>query len=236
MVYGMNSIMIKNLKKRGGAMKIYPSLISADLLNLQSSIQKLEPHCDGFHIDVMDNHFVPNLTWGAQFIKAISSCTQKPLFIHLMIDFPEKFIEKIHMKAGGSVAIHIENTKNILQASKGIRENKWHVSLAINPKTPLEELKPYLPAVDSVLLMSVNPGFSGQDFLESSFGRLDELSRYRKGEDLNFEIVMDGGITTANIGRLAKNGCDAVGVASAIFNQEDPIAALKVLYRAADSN
>lgn len=214
-------------------MKIYPSLISSDLLNLESTIKKLEPHCDGFHIDVMDNHFVPNLTWGQQFIKAISKIVNKPLFVHLMVENPEQFLTKLHLKRADTVAFHIENTKNVQELIKRIRENKWHASLAINPNSSIDELKPFLSIIDSVLLMSVNPGFSGQEFLKDSYARLDQLAHYRKGKEMNFEIVMDGGINKNNIGKLAENGCDAVGIAAAIFDAPDPIVALEELYAAA---
>lgn len=214
-------------------MKIFPSLISADLLNLESTIKKLEPHCDGFHIDVMDNHFVPNLTWGPQFIKAISQIVTKPLFIHLMVENPEQFLDTLHLKKDDTVAFHIENVKNIKETIKRIRENKWHASLAIKPNSALEQLWPYLDMVSSVLLMSVNPGFSGQAFLPESLPRLEQLAEYRKQKEMNFTIVMDGGINQNNIGQLAKNGCDEIGVAAAIFDTPDPIAALEQLYKAA---
>lgn len=213
--------------------KIFPSLISADLLNLQHAIKTLEPHCDGFHIDIMDNHFVPNLTWGPMFIKAIAQATNKPLFVHLMIDNPEKFLDKIHIKKDSTVAFHIENTKNIQEMIKRIRENKWHASIAIKPNTALEKLFPFLDDIDSVLLMSVEPGFSGQQFLQGSLQRLKELSEYRSNKKMNFAIVMDGGINKNNIKTVAQNGCDEVGAASAIFDAPDPIKALKELYATA---
>jgi len=214
-------------------MKIYPSLISADLLNLESTIKNLEPHCDGFHIDVMDNHFVPNLTWGPAFIKAISQTTNNPLFVHLMIENPEQFLSSLHLKSNDTIAFHIENDINIIETIKRIREKKWHACLAIKPNSPIESLWPYLDVISSVLLMSVNPGFSGQRFLPESLQRLEQLAQYRKEKKMNFSIVMDGGINTTNIGTLAQHGCDAVGVASAIFDAHDPIKALKKLYKAA---
>jgi ribulose-phosphate 3-epimerase len=213
-------------------MKIHPSLISADLLNLKNVIKTLEPHCDGFHIDVMDNHFVPNLTWGPMFIKAIAQATDKPLFVHLMIDNPETFLEKIHIKRASTVSFHIENTKNISQMIKRIKENKWHANIAIKPNTPLEKILPFLNDISSVLLMSVEPGFSGQQFLAGSLDRLKELAAYRKEKELNVAIVMDGGINKTNIGHLAQHGCDEVGVAAAIFTTEDPVASLEELYQA----
>lgn len=214
-------------------MKIYPSLISADLLNLATVIKTLEPHCDGFHIDVMDNHFVPNLTWGPMFIKAIAQATDNPLFIHLMIDNPEDFLDKIHIKRSNTVSFHIENTKNIQQTIKRIRENKWQANIAIKPNTPLEKILPFLNDISSVLLMSVEPGFSGQQFLSSSFDRLKELAAYRKEKELNFAIIMDGGINKTNIGQLAQHGCDEVGVAAAIFNAQNSVQALQELYQLA---
>lgn len=211
-------------------MKIFPSLISADLLNLEDVIASFEPYCDGFHLDVMDYHFVPNLTWGPAFVNAIALCTSKPLFIHLMVDNPQNLFNLFSLRPSDSVAFHIENKINHINLINFIREKKLRACLAINPKTPLEKIFSFLPHVDQLLLMSVEPGFSGQTFLKSSIERLQSINNYRISHNLSFEIVMDGGITTNIIKQLTSFGCNEVAIASAIFSHEDPIRALKELY------
>jgi ribulose-phosphate 3-epimerase len=215
--------------------EIYPSLISADLLNLHSVIMHLEPHCDGFHIDIMDNHFVPNLTWGVQFFNAIAKITKKPLWIHLMIENVESFIPNLMLKSNDILSFHIEEEKNIEKIINLIKEKKSKVQLAIQPKTDLNKIFSFLEMVDSILLMSVNPGFSGQQFLPDSIDRLKQLNQYRLSHNLRFSIAMDGGICKSNIGLLVQHGCNVVAVASGIFSCDDHIKALKDLYRAAVS-
>lgn len=217
------------------AFTIFPSLISADVLNLQKVITLLEPHCDGFHIDVMDYHFVPNLTWGPHVINAIARATTKPLVVHLMIEQPDRFIHLLTLRPHDTISFHIESTKKISETINSIKEMNLGVSIAIKPKTPLEQLYSYVGTVDQILLMSVEPGFSGQRFLPDSIERLKQLTAYRKEKNLPFTISMDGGITQENIDILARNGCNQVGVASAIFDTSDPIQALKALYGKARS-
>jgi ribulose-phosphate 3-epimerase len=209
---------------------IYPSLISGDILNLEQQIKILEPHCDGFHIDVMDWHFVPNLTWGPMFINAIDAITNKPLFVHLMIDNVYPFLDRLILQEHDIVSFHIESTSEIEKIIHRIKEKNWRSSVAIKPNTPLEETFSFLPMVDMVLLMSVQPGFSGQQFLPESIGRLESLVCYREQHNLSFKIAMDGGINQDNIKELAQKGVDQVGIASGIFDYEDPVKALKLLH------
>ena len=210
--------------------KIYPSLIAADPLHLGSIITSLEPHCNGFHIDVMDNHFVPNLTWGPFMINALARFTKKTLFVHIMADNPLTLVEKMTLRAGDIVSFHIESIKDFYSIEKVIKEKKLILSIAISPKTSLETSKSFLKVVDQVLLMSVNPGFSGQSFLAESTERLKLLYEYKQLNGLTFEIGMDGGITMQNIHSLVQLGCTSFAVGSAIFNASDPRAALKELY------
>ena len=215
--------------------KIFPSLISANLLTLEADIATLEPHSDGFHIDVMDNHFVPNLTWGAQFTNAFVGVCQKPLFVHLMITNPQEFIQTLSLRTIDVLCFHIETTSNPELLIKQIKEKKWKVAITLKPKTALSEIFPFLHLIDQVLLMSVEPGFSGQQFLDCSIERLDSLVQFRKEQNLGFEIVMDGGINQTNIGELAQKGAHSFGIAGAIFDAPDPIKAIEALRKVAKS-
>lgn len=198
-------------------------------MHLQQAIDQLEPHCDGFHIDVMDNHFVPNLTWGAQFVNAFTHASKKPLFVHLMVTKPEDFLQTLSLRTFDSFCFHIETTNNPKKLIKYIREKKWRPAITLKPNTPIDELFSCLSMIDQVLLMSVNPGFSGQHFLPDSLERLETLVRFKKEHNLNFSIVMDGGINESNIGALKKRGATEFGIASAIFDAHNPISMLEKL-------
>ena len=154
---------------------IYPSLISADLMNLEKEIKLLEPYCTGFHIDVMDNHFVPNLTWGKMFIDAIGKITKKPLWVHLMIDNPSIFIDTLVLSPESILTFHIESASDVKKLSRRIKEKNIIPSIAVSPKTPVEKIFPFLDLVDHILIMTVEPGFSGQCFLQSSKSKIEKL-------------------------------------------------------------
>ncbi len=210
--------------------KIFPSLVAADPLHLAQVISTLEPYCDGFHLDIMDNHFVPNLTWGPLVVNAISAYTKKTLFVHIMADQPEKIIKKLMLRPNDIVAFHSESKNDFFLINNIIKEKKAMSSLAISPKIELEEIFPYLKDVNQVLLMSVQPGFSGQLFLKDSIERLKALVAYKREKELTFLIGMDGGINEDNIHELAKEGCTIFAIASAIFSKADARSALKNLY------
>ncbi len=212
-------------------MKLYPSLISANLLNLQQVINTLEPWCDGFHIDIMDDHFVPNLTWGPMWVNAIRSATQLPLQVHLMVDKPQTWINRLQLNISDSFVFHYEamNEQDILQLIRAIRMQNWHPGISINPNTSQAVLLPYLAEIDEVLIMSVDPGFSGQKFIESTIAKIEPLISYRSDNNLSFKICMDGGIDARTIPLLKTLGVDICAIASAIFKTEEPIEALKVL-------
>lgn len=210
---------------------IFPSLISANLLNLESDIKLLENHCDGFHLDIMDFHFVPNLTWGPDFVNAIRKITKKQLYIHLMVDYPEKYFERFEINKNDIVSVHIESPTTVpfSQIIYDIKSYGWIPSIAINPFTPLEAIISCNAPFENVLLMSVNPGFSGQKFLPHSIDRLKALNNLRSAHKLNFTIAVDGGINSTNSKQLISNGADQIIAASAIFNFKDKIQAIKEL-------
>jgi len=209
--------------------KIHPSLISADLMNLRSAIQLLDPHTDGYHIDIMDNHFVPNLTWGAQFVNAIAQETAKPLTVHLMVDNPTNWIDKFTINDHSSIIIHIESKGEIRKNLETIRKRKHHPGISLNPKTPVEQIFPVLDLVDTVLIMTVEPGFSGQSFIKGTEKKVEPLVGYKQTNGLNFSIGMDGGVNKENIKLLIEKGVDWFGIASAIFNQPNYVKAFQEL-------
>jgi len=219
-------------------MEIYPSLISSDLLNLEKTIKLLEPHCDGFHIDIMDDHFVPNLTWGHGFVNSIAKITKKPLHVHLMVDSPESWINRLALRSTDIFIFHIEasKTKNETMTIIDAVHNARHpVGIAVNPGTNIEMVYEYLPLIQNVLVMSVQPGFSGQKFMPEVLDKIPKLIEKRKELGVKFKISMDGGVGAGNIAHLAQIGVEQIGAAAAIFAQPDTKAALENLYTIAAS-
>jgi ribulose-phosphate 3-epimerase len=177
----------------------------------------------------VDNHFVPNLTWGPSFVNQIAQYTNKPLSIHLMVENPETIIEQLRVKQKSIIIVHQENNKTDTLIDL-VHAKKLQIGVALKPKTDLETIFSYVKKIDQVMLMSVEPGFSGQAFIAGSVEKLRQLDAYKKQHDLTFEIAMDGGINQNNIHELAQQGCSIFCVASAIFNAKSPVEALKMLY------
>jgi ribulose-phosphate 3-epimerase len=211
--------------------EIWPSLISADLLNLQQTMQKLDNHCHGYHLDIMDNHFVPNLTWGAQFMNAIAQNTKKPLWIHLMIENPQNFLDALFVPEDTYITFHIETKSNISMLIKEIKNRKWRTSIAINPKTSVETVFPYLDDINQILLMSVEPGFSGQRFMPEVLKKIIPLKHEIQKRNMPIDIAMDGGINRSNIIEVANLGVGQFGIASGIFRYPNPVEELDYLYQ-----
>lgn len=214
-------------------MRIYPSLISAkNLLNLDQTITDFDALCDGYHVDIMDDHFVPNLTWGAQFANAIIAKTTLPVHVHLMVENPEKWIGRLSLRADDVFIFHYEACRSgneINDLLSKLKEKSICCGLALNPSTPVEVLETVLPVLDTVLLMSVEPGFSGQSFRQDVVQKIPKLVSLRQEKQLSYTIGIDGGVTALKIPILRDLGIDYVGVASAIFCQPDPVKALSDL-------
>lgn len=213
--------------------KLYPSLIAANQLYLGDAISSLQADCAGFHCDIMDNHFVPNLTFGAKTVNSIDAATQLPSWVHLMVDNPLEWLEILKLKADSLISFHIESKASTPEMIKRIRENNCKPTIAINPKTNVEEIFEFLNIVDQVLIMSVEPGFSGQPFLAPMMDKIAPLISYREKNNLSFSISMDGGINAKNLKMIADAGVDECVVGAAVFNQPDPVAALKELKKIA---
>lgn len=208
---------------------IFPSLISANLLHLQEELTNLEPFVAGFHIDVMDFHFVPNLTWGPSFINQIRTGTKKPLWIHLMVEYPERYFERLDLNPGDIVTVHCESPSlyDLTTLSALISKRGWLPSIALNPTTPIRVLDGL--SVDHVVLMSVEPGFSGQPFIPDTLEKLKALNAQRSHTAMPSLIAVDGGIAESNIQELIENGANQLAIASAIFSQPDRVAAIKTI-------
>jgi ribulose-phosphate 3-epimerase len=213
--------------------EIYPSLISSNLLNLQSTINQLDSYCDGYHLDIMDDHFVPNLTWGPAFINAISESTHLPLQVHLMVDNPAAWIDRLKLCVNDCFVFHGEAVEygDALLLINRVKSKKVKVGVALNPETPIRAIEYLLPQLDHVLVMAVEPGFSGQKFIPSILNKVNELAHIRSAQCLPFKIGVDGGVTYDNIALLAQHHVDLVCVASAIFFKPNPLEALQYLYK-----
>lgn len=201
----------------------YPSLIAADLLNLKKEIQLLDPHVPGYHLDVMDYHFVPNMTMGPDWINAIRKATDKPLLIHLMVDNPENYLDRFTLNKDDIVSVHPESpsTLSFKELLHAIKAKGWIPSIALNPETPISIIKELAIQPQHILLMSVNPGFSGQEFMPVVYDKIKQLS--------GVPIAVDGGINPSNAKKLLEAGASQLVVGSALFNEGNPLKALQEL-------
>ena len=209
--------------------QVYPSLICADLINLEAEIARLDPVISGYHLDVMDFHYVPNLTWGPDFIRAISKATQKPLMVHLMVDYPEKYLDLLTLTSKDYLSVHPESTSDLSfpDLLNKISRRGLTPSIALNPETPISCLAPLNKHAQHVLLMAVHPGFSGQKLLPLIYDKLTQL------QDLKVEkpytMAVDGGVTFENAPKLLAQGADQLIAGSAIFGEPDAVEAAKRL-------
>lgn len=198
--------------------KIAPSILSGNLLNLSDEIKLLEEaDADLIHIDIMDGIFVPNITAGWDIVEAIKSRTNIPLDVHLMIDRPERYIEQFIKSGADILTVHFEGSIHLHRMVEKIRELEASPCVAINPGTPIDFLSEILNYIDIVLIMSVNPGFSGQEFIYSSLFKIERLRKILRYRELETLIEVDGGIKVINIADVANSGADIFVVGSGIF-------------------
>ena len=211
-------------------MRLAPSLLAADLADLAGAVRICEEgRADLLHFDVMDGHFVPNLTFGIPVLKALHRRTRIPLDVHLMVTNPDRLLDD-YLEAGAArVAVHWEAAPHLDRLLARIREAGAKAGVAVNPSTPVELLVDALPRLDYVLLMSVNPGFAGQAFLPHSLDKVRRLARRIHETGANVEIEIDGGIDRGNIRQVVAAGVDVCVVGSGIFAAEDPVGMMSEL-------
>ncbi|MBQ2413763.1 MAG: ribulose-phosphate 3-epimerase [Rikenellaceae bacterium] len=202
---------------------ISPSMLSADFGNLDRDTRMIDRSAaQWIHIDVMDGVFVPNISFGFPVMKPIRKASNKVLDVHLMIVEPEKYVARFAEAGADIVTFHYEATSTPEEAIRLIRESGAKVGISIKPKTPVEVLRDLLPKVDLVLVMSVEPGFGGQSFIEGSTDKVRELRKMIDEAGLDVTIEIDGGVSAANAGELYEAGCDALVAGSAVFKAADP--------------
>ena len=202
---------------------IAPSLLSADFLNLGRDIEMVNrSEADWFHCDVMDGRFVPNISFGIPVVKAISQLAEKPLDVHLMIVEPEKYFEAF-VKAGADIiTFHYEASTHIHRSVHQLKALGVKAGVVLNPHTPVAVLEDILGDLDLVLLMSVNPGFGGQKFIERTFEKIRKLRAMINAQGLNTLIEVDGGVNTENAASLFEAGADVLVAGNAVFKSENP--------------
>lgn len=199
--------------------KLAPSILSADFANLGAELHKIEvAGADLVHVDVMDGSFVPNISIGPLVVKACKRSTVLPLDVHLMIVEPEKYIAGFAEAGANFITIHAEATLHLHRTLQLIKGSGVGVGLAVNPLTPLNVILEALPYLDTVLIMSVNPGFGGQKFIKPSLGRIETVASWIDDLDLACEIEVDGGVKVNNIKEIVSAGANILVAGSAVFN------------------
>ena len=212
--------------------KVSPSILSADFVNLERDIRALTPAgADYVHVDVMDGIFVPNITIGIPVVAAIRKITDLPLDVHLMIDRPIRYVDDF-CKAGSDIlTVHVEadTEENTLAALRRIRENGVRAAISVKPKTPAEAVLPYLPYCDLILVMTVEPGFGGQAFMQDMMPKLKAIRAYIDAQNPACELEVDGGINERTALVCRENGANVLVAGSAFFKSADPAAFVKAV-------
>lgn len=211
--------------------KLFPSLIAADQLRLESALTSVAYASDGLHLDVMDFSFVPNQTLSPAIINAIAQQTNKQLWVHLMTIYLEQWLNALSMPTHSIISFHLEATAAPEKIMALIKKKQCNVSIALNPDTPLTTIVPFIHTIDQLLIMSVNPGFAGQQFIEGTYQRLQEVQRLKQQYNALFTVGIDGGINDNNIERVIQLGCTDVVLGSFVFNNKSPEQILKDLHK-----
>lgn len=212
------------------AVLIAPSMLSANFGRLSSEVEMINnSDADLFHLDIMDGLFVPNISYGFPVVKAISELAKKPLDAHLMIVDPDRYIERFATAGVKYLSVHIEACTHLHRTIQNIKENGMKAGVALNPHTPALMLKEIISDADFILVMSVNPGFGGQKFIESSINKIREIRQMAEELAPHLQIEVDGGVSKENAPHLIKAGADILVAGNSVFSSDSPADAIREL-------
>ncbi len=213
-------------------MLIAPSLLAADFANLQRDIEMVnESQADWFHLDIMDGLFVPNISYGMPVVKAIKEHAKKPLDVHLMIVDPDRYIHTFSQLGSSFLSVHYEACTHLHRTVQAIRQEGMKAGVALNPHTPIAVMEDIITDVDLLLIMSVNPGFGGQSFIENTYKKVSQAKELITKTGSKALIEVDGGVNATNTPKLVAAGADVLVAGSFVFNAPDPKKTIEALKR-----
>ncbi len=212
---------------------VAPSLLAADFSNLGAEIEMInKSEADWLHLDIMDGVFVPNISFGFPVIKFVNELSQKPLDVHLMIIQPERYLERFKEAGAYRLTVHYEACTHLHRVVEEIKDLGMKAGVTLNPHTPVHLLEDIIGELDLVLIMSVNPGFGGQHFIENTYSKIENLKKLIERKNASTLIEVDGGIDISNAGRLYKTGANALVTGTTVFGSDDPAATITALKNA----